>query len=82
MKFYKTFLLPIVGTLLFSVQISEAQNKVAGSVFGNGGAATSSSANRIVGTLGQPMISVASNATTIASGGFWYGSVDLITSVE
>ena len=59
-----------------------AQNKITSSVLGSGGTTTSGNNNRIVGTLGQNLIGVSSNANNISNAGFWYQATDLITSVE
>ncbi len=71
--------------LVFSVVIhkqAEAQVQVSESVFGNGGATISNGSNRILGTLGQTVIGRSSNASNVSNAGFWYQSVDFITSVE
>ncbi|NIR49148.1 T9SS type A sorting domain-containing protein [candidate division KSB1 bacterium] len=58
------------------------QERIARSVFGNGGTGVSSSENRIVGTLGQPLIGTSSSTDNIQQAGFWYTTFGLITSVE
>ena len=59
-----------------------AQNKITSSVLGSGGTTTSGNNHRIVGTLGQNLIGVSSNANNTSSAGFWDQPTDLITSVE
>lgn len=49
-----------------------AQYAISRSVFGLGGTETKSAQNRIIGTLGQPLIGVAENSATIHRAGFWY----------
>ena len=58
------------------------QNQIKTSVFGNGATTISGSNNRIAGTLGQNLIGVSSNSNNTSNAGFWYQTVDLITSVE
>ncbi|MDZ7291386.1 MAG: T9SS type A sorting domain-containing protein [candidate division KSB1 bacterium] len=65
-----------------SPQRAEAQPRVANSVFGNGGAVISGGGFRLIGTVGQPIIGVVSNAANINKVGFWYQSGGFITSVE
>ncbi len=62
--------------------LSQAQTHLKSSVFGNGATTASSNANRIAGTLGQPIIGMASDPSNIAQSGFWPQAIDLITSVE
>jgi hypothetical protein len=50
-----------------------AQYAIDRSVFGLGGTETKGAQNRIIGTLGQTLIGVAENPTTIQQAGFWYG---------
>ena len=83
MKYSKIFLILLVFAIGLSFQPqAEAQTKVSNSVFGSGGAAISNGNNRIVGTVGQSIIGPSSNASNRSHAGFWYQSVDFITSVE
>ncbi|NIR71416.1 T9SS type A sorting domain-containing protein [candidate division KSB1 bacterium] len=59
-----------------------AQQQIAQSVFANGGKPTSNESLRISGTLGQPLVGQSENASTTSSSGFWYQTVDIVTSVE
>lgn len=77
----KTIQIILILMTLFASR-TEAQNKIASSVLGSGGTTTSGNNNRIVGTLGQNLIGVSSNANNISNAGFWYQATDLITSVE
>ena len=61
---------------------AEAQYKVPSSVFGSGGAPLNNGSYRISGTVGQPVIGLASSSSHISEVGFWYLSGGLITSVE
>ncbi len=66
--------LGIVVSGLFISQALFAQDKIPSSVLGNGAAAASGANNKIVGTLGQAAIG--------HRAGFWYSTIDLVTSVE
>lgn len=72
-------LLLILG--LFLGQTLHAQDKISSSVFGNGAAAASGANNKIVGTLGQSAIGVAGSSDAGHRAGFWYSTIDLVTSV-
>ena len=74
------FLLLLVCLTLYS-QRSEAQNNIISSIFGSGGGVVADSNNRIVSTVGQTAIGVASSANYISRVGVWYQFVDVITSV-
>jgi hypothetical protein len=50
-----------------------AQYAISRSVFGLGGSETKNTQNRVIGTLGQPLIGVTQNAGTVHRAGFWYG---------
>lgn len=77
----KTIQIILILMTLF-VSRTAAQNKISSSVFGSGGTTTSGNNNRIVGTLGQNLIGVSSNANNTSNAGFWYQATDLVTSVE
>lgn len=83
MKFVKIslVLLTFAAGLLIQ-QSAQAQINMPNSVFGNGGAVLTGGSNRIIGTIGQPAIGVASNSSNINKGGFWYQARDFVTSVE
>lgn len=49
-----------------------AQSRIPQSVLSNGGATMSNATHRVRGTIGQPLIGVASNATQMSKAGFWY----------
>ena len=57
---------------LFIPERTEAQLRVPQSVLANGGTELTGSANSIVGTVGQPLIGVASGSAHNLKGGFWY----------
>lgn len=68
--------------LLIFVQFATAQNKISGSVLGNGATAASNGNFKIVGTLGQLAIGLAGSSNNLHQAGFWYTAFDLVTSVE
>ena len=80
-KRYKAILWSSLLGFIFSVQMN-AQYAVKNSVFGSGGTATSDTTNRLVGTVGQPVIGVTQDASHINQVGFWYQVGSLVTSVE
>ena len=83
MKTTKIFIIMMAFVMSLTFQQNAiAQLKVSNSVFGSGGAAISNGNNRIVGTVGQSVIGQSSNASNRSHAGFWYQSVDFITSVE
>lgn len=83
MKYVKvSFVLFAFAVNFLFQQSAEAQIKLSNSVFGNGAAVLTGSSNRIIGTVGQTVIGVATNSSNISKVGFWYQSGDLITSVE
>jgi hypothetical protein len=63
-------------------QHAEAQNKISNSVFGNGGHNTANPSFSIAGTVGQPITGETSNESNIGHSGFWYQTIDIVTSVE
>ncbi|MFB3146249.1 MAG: hypothetical protein ACE1ZO_03925, partial [Nitrospirales bacterium] len=67
---------------LFLGQGLQAQDKISSSVLGNGAAAASGANNKIVGTLGQAAIGVTGSNDASHRAGFWYSTIDLVTSVE
>ena len=71
----------VVGGLFIS-QALFAQDKIPSSVLGNGAAAASGANNKIVGTLGQAAIGVTGSNDASHRAGFWYSTIDLVTSVE
>lgn len=71
--------LAVAGVLQIPQPIA-AQEAVAKSVLGNGGAVLSDSSYRILGTLGQPFIGVAKNSANVNRVGFWYLQVEVITT--
>ncbi len=60
----------------------QAQHQIKSSVLGNGAAPTSGASNRLVGTLGQPAIGIASGQANVSNAGFWAQAIDFVTSVE
>ena len=77
-----TLILFALATALTFQERAGAQIVVKHSVFGNGGVVVSDSNYHVLGTVGQPLIGVASNSSNINFAGFWTLSSDLITSVE
>jgi hypothetical protein len=78
-------LIIILFLMLFATmlhRLTYSQEAVPRSVLGNGGAALSSGDLRMFGTVGQAVVGVTSNSSNINKVGFWYFSIDLITSVE
>ncbi len=74
-------LLVLLISLVFQSR-AEAQFAVPNSVLGNGGALLTGSDNRIVGTIGQPVIGITSNSNNIKALGFWHITGGVVTSVE
>jgi len=72
----------VIFVILLFFQSASAQYAIPRSVFGSGGASLSSSANRLVGTLGQPFIGMASGASSRQIAGFWHVQRYLLTSVK
>ncbi|MFQ6115129.1 MAG: hypothetical protein ACE5NG_13790 [bacterium] len=78
-----TLLVFIIGlTFHPAVKAQETQFHVPQSVLSSGSEALSNSSFRVVGTLGQTLIGVVSNLAHIHHVGFWYQTIDLVTSVE
>jgi|GEM_PF-6594852 len=73
MKFVKIgfFIIALAGGYIFP-EHAWTQYVLPQSVFGSGGAVISGSTHRIVGTVGQPAIGVASSSSHINEVGFWY----------
>ncbi len=63
-------LLRLIVGLLFQQQAA-AQFKVPASVAGSGGTVSASSNNRLVGTVGQPIIGATQNSSRMIRAGFW-----------
>jgi len=82
MRYHSKFLLLAIGISLILFQSASAQYAIPRSVFGSGGVLLSSSANRLVGTLGQPFIGMASGASNKQTAGFWHVQRYLLTSVK
>lgn len=77
-------LIVLVGGLIFH-QYATAQYKVPSSVFSSGGSQITGpppAGYRIVGTVGQPLIGVATSPSYTNAIGFWYQAGGLVTSVE
>ncbi len=72
----------IVFVLALTSNSVLGQDQITSSVFGNGATTTSTDRFKIVGTLGQPAISVTRGTDNIIQAGFWYRATDLLTSVE
>ena len=81
MKRLRIILFPMFFATMLH-QLTYSQEAVPRSVLGNGGAALGSEDLRMFGTLGQATVGVTSNSFNIDKVGFWYLSIDLITSVE
>jgi hypothetical protein len=84
MRNYSKFLMMVIVIPVFLLvfQSASAQYAIPRSVFGSGGASLSSSANKLVGTVGQPLIGTMSGASNRHSAGFWHVQRYLLTSVE
>jgi hypothetical protein len=84
MRHHSEFLMmPIVMfVILLFFQSASAQYAIPRSVFGSGGASLSSSTNKLVGTLGQPLIGTMSGTSNRHFAGFWYLQGYQLTSVE
>jgi hypothetical protein len=73
----------IVFILVLALQQhAEAQNRVFNSVFGSGGTYISIGNIRMIGTVGQPVISQSSDKTHISNAGFWYQPANFATGVQ
>jgi len=75
-----SFFTVMLSAVLGLWQMGAAQEQLSGSVLGNGGGVSSNSNFRITGTLGQPIIGVASSNDNIQQAGFWYTTFDIVTS--
>jgi len=81
MRYHSKFLLLAIGISLILFRSASAQYAIPRSVFGSGGASLSSSANKLVGTLGQPLIGTVSDASNTHNAGFWQVQYYLSTGV-
>jgi hypothetical protein len=83
MRHHSEFLMMgiVIFVILLFFQSASAQYAIPRSVFGSGGASLSSSANRLVGTLGQPFIGTMSGAFHRHTAGFWPVQRALVTDV-
>jgi hypothetical protein len=72
----------VIFVIVLFFQNASAQYAIPRSVFGNGGATLSSSANKLVGTLGQPFIGTMGGTPNRQNAGFWYVHSNLITLIE
>ena len=61
---------------LFLPEKTVAQLRIPRSILATGGMELTSSANIIVGTVGQPLIGVAGGSAHILNGGFWYAQAN------
>jgi len=84
MRHHSEFLMMgiVIFVILLFFQSASAQYAIPRSVFGSGGASLSSSANKLVGTLGQPFIGTMSGALNKHNAGFWHVQCYLLTSVK
>ncbi len=83
MQYTKTYLVLLVFAICYLFgQRASAQTQISNSVLGNGGAVLTGISHRLIGTVGQPAIGVASNSANIHQAGFWYPVGALVTSVE
>jgi hypothetical protein len=84
MRHHSEFLMMgiVIFVILLFFESASAQYAIPRSVFGSGGASLSSSANKLVGTLGQPLIGTMSGTSNRHNAGFWYLQGYLLTSVE
>jgi hypothetical protein len=76
----RAFIVALLG--LSQCAMADAQYKLAGGVNGGGGGVMSGVANRIIGTIGQPVTGRESGTSNKASLGFWYAQTMLVTSVS
>ena len=72
MKLKLSFILLVFTFGLFLPERTKEQLRIPQSVLANGGTELTGSANSIVGTVGQPLIGVASGSAHNLNGGFWY----------
>lgn len=69
--------------ILFITNLAFAQQaKLSRSVFANGGNTMANQTYRISSTIGQAIIGKVSGPASIISSGFWYGDIDMVSSVE
>lgn len=75
-------LIPVLLAAALLLPLSAtAQYQITQSVVGSGGGASSGAANDIIGTVGQPLIGVATGASNINEVGFWYQPGWILTGV-
>jgi hypothetical protein len=74
----------IIGSLLIllitNVQL-KPQHQIKSGVLANGGTSVNNEINRVIGTIGQPMIGRKNNQTHIVRAGFWEQTSSFITNV-
>ena len=66
--------------LFFTLDETSAQYKISSSLFSNGGSISTGSANKIVSSVGEPVVGISGNSANQIQSGFWY-SEDMITDV-
>jgi hypothetical protein len=81
MKTFNRILVLIFILLITNVQL-KPQQQIKSGVLANGGTSVSNETNRVVGTIGQPMIGRKNNQTHIVRAGFWEQTSSLITDVR
>jgi hypothetical protein len=77
----REYVLALVVALLAVALTAQGQYTVAESVVSCGGGVMRTSANRMIGTVGQAAIGVMSNGHHTAQGGFWYQPGWILTGV-
>jgi hypothetical protein len=75
-KYWKFFFL-----IIFLASSTFSQNQMKNSVFGNGAVKVSNAGNGMIGTIGQPVIGMASNSSTVGYFGYWY-SLRIYVGIE
>ncbi len=68
--------------LILIVQQAASQHSISHHVFGSGGNIASNDQYALAGTVGQPLMGIASNDTNQVTGGFWHLLTDIPVAIE
>jgi hypothetical protein len=76
-----TAALCVLAAILLLSAVASASYEITSSVIGSGGGAGSAGSYSVIGTIGQPLIGVASGGSYINEIGFWYQPGWILTGV-